>query len=126
MKVFLLSVLCLGVLCTYGLEETAPCDGCRPALDPHTQVEAVPGLRGSVEIIPDYGTCPVTYRNYTWFVSWGDGVSFTKATSALMPEQTLYTYAAPGIYNVEIAYCATPNSCCKNCVTANYTLNINQ
>ena len=45
----------------------------------------------SVEIIPDYGTCSVLYRGYTWFVSWGDGVSFTKDTSALMPAQSLYT-----------------------------------
>lgn len=62
-----------------------------PGLAKQSIIEPVPGLRATVELIPDYGNCPTTYRGYRWYVSWGDGVSSVKNVSALTPQQAQYT-----------------------------------
>ena len=56
------------------------CNPCTPKVDPATVIEPVPGNRATVEIVPAYGSCPVTYRGYRWHVSWGDGVSSVKVS----------------------------------------------
>eukprot|EP00053_Salpingoeca_punica_P011454 m.102056 g.102056 ORF g.102056 m.102056 type:complete len:133 (+) comp15677_c2_seq3:30-428(+) len=93
----------------------APCDPCYPQIEDATVIEPVPGLRATVEIIANYGTCSVTYRGYRWYVNWGNGVSSFKDTSYLSPEQAQYTYDAPGVYNVTVGYCSHPDVCCDGC-----------
>jgi len=68
-------------------------------------IEPVAGLRATVELIPDYGNCPVTYRGYRWYVSWGDGVSSVKNVSALTPQQAQYT----------CKHCDWGSSCYRRC-----------
>lgn len=104
---------------------SGPCDPCTPILNAATSVQAVNGLRGSAEIVPDYGTCPVTYRGYRWYVSWGDGVSSYQDSSALEPEQALYTYQSPGTYNVTVGYCAHLFYCCDGCTYKSTIIDVN-
>ena len=55
-----------------------------------TVIEAVTGDRATVEMIVDYGDCPVTYRGYRSKVCWGDGTCSAKNQSVLGPMQLQY------------------------------------
>ncbi|EGD83480.1 hypothetical protein PTSG_04088 [Salpingoeca rosetta] len=101
-----------------------PCNPCTPQIDNHTVIEAVPGLRATVEIIADYGNCSVTYTGYEWQVSWGDGVRSMKNISHISPEQAQHTYQAPGTYTVTVGYCAVPHYCCESCTTLSKTIDV--
>ena len=87
-------------------------------------IEAVPGLRATVEIVADYGNCSVTYRGYEWQVSWGDGVRSMKNISHISPEQAQHTYQGPGTYTVTVGYCAVPHYCCESCTTLSKTIDV--
>ncbi|EDQ85491.1 uncharacterized protein MONBRDRAFT_29235 [Monosiga brevicollis MX1] len=100
------------------------CNPCTPQIDNHTTIEPVPGLRATVEIIADYGSCSPAFNSYQWRVSWGDGVESIKNISYLSPEQAQYTYQAPGTYNVSVAYCAYPQYCCLSCTYLSKVLTI--
>eukprot|EP00055_Hartaetosiga_balthica_P002417 m.3912 g.3912 ORF g.3912 m.3912 type:complete len:130 (+) comp2146_c0_seq1:2400-2789(+) len=101
-----------------------PCNPCTPKISNNTVIEPVPGLRATVEIIADYGTCPVTYRGYQWQVKWGDGVESFKNISSIAPEQAQHTYFNPGKYTVQVGYCAVPFFCCESCTYLSKTIEV--
>eukprot|EP00047_Mylnosiga_fluctuans_P003422 m.229032 g.229032 ORF g.229032 m.229032 type:complete len:129 (-) comp11840_c0_seq1:58-444(-) len=127
MQGFLLA--CFAVCALTVLATGPPCGAgvCTPAIDAHTEVDPVPGLRATVEIIPDYGSCAVTYRGYRWYVGWGDGITNFYDSDALMPGQQLYTYMSGGQYNVTVSYCARPggaSGCCENCMSEVFPITV--
>ena len=89
---------------------SAHCPGsCRPIIDNATVIEAVPGLRATVEILPDYGDCSVLNKGYQWTVFWGDKLKLEgNVTDDLIPAQGIHTYKYAGTYLISVRYCSIP------------------
>ena len=64
---------------------TEDCVGCTPGIDPSSVIEAVPGLRAAVELLPTYGNCSTAWRGYSFFVAWGDGIYSSGNYTAMDP-----------------------------------------
>ncbi|KAL5466733.1 hypothetical protein EMCRGX_G030881 [Ephydatia muelleri] len=102
-----------------------PCAfGCCPVIVPPSNpngslIRPVPGLRGDVALIVDWGTCTAQPAGgFKWYISWGDGKSDTGFLTTLGPIQQDHSYAIPGYYGVYVSYCSNPpagtNPCCDS------------